>query len=311
MSPLRTLSLALTLAVAGGLAGCDAPNPFELPPFGTPWDGSEATWPEGTGYVGEAPQAIATGDTIAVLVIGERTVRIEERLADGTLVATIPTELGGARSIDWHPDGYYLVAGDYGWLHRIGRDGATSIWSDQSFDYLYQTVTSDSGETVVADEYTAAKMGDDGRVVTETYDQTYCWMDTAEGPQANGDVALFDVYGPGVATWSPDDGTFTPLISGLGYDVSMVGRDGHGTYYAGGWGGALDVIEPDGSTPTTVALGEGSVRAIEALDRHQVVVLQGDWPGTLRVVENHGRDGVEVRTIATSSEGTWQDIIVR
>lgn len=235
--------------------------------------------------------------------------------ANGTVRRTIDANLQQATSIAYHPDGFFLTS-DWTNVLRIDMDGEVSVFNNQPLPSgVYRVSVNDDGDTTVAQEYDVTEVDPGGDVMASTnVPGTYCWMDSAPAPDSNSDAALIDVFGPNIATWDADSGSFDVIASNLGSGLDILGRTNGGDYVAASSYGERivfagdDGVVNDLGTLTSMGFPAYQVPAVEPAGRDSVFALAQGNSGSM-ILEVFA-DG-EAYEVATPESGIlWQDLVV-
>jgi hypothetical protein len=256
-----------------------------------------------------APGTNVTSDQLAVLAssgTGGWSVDILDD--DGEVSESIALGAIEPSGFAHHPDGYFLVH-DWQNIYRLDMDGAWERFNNQPVDSgIFRINVGDDGGATVAAEYDVTEIDDDGDVVAHTtVPSTYCWMDAAGAE--DGDAALLDIFGPNIAAWDADTGTFDVLANNVGSDVNVLGRDESGSYWAAStYGDRLQHVDQDGTVEAVNlgALSSWGVKSIESAGRDAVFVLyEGNAGNGIATVTREG----DIEELTTAGNGYWLDMV--
>ncbi len=272
-----------------------------------------------TGCVPERPDLIPPPQgqaELAVLTSSDEGYGWDIQLLDlqGNLLHLIDANLDEAVSLTHQGDGVFLVSDGMDIL-RVDSSGDVEIFNQQPMpSVVYRMNITDDDEVTVAEEYDVTKLDDEGNLLEHTVvdDAEFCWMDAASGTVSSDD-ALLDVFGPTLATWDAEEGSFDVLAANFAPDASILGRDGSGSYYgASEWSSQIHKVTASGEVSLLAALEmQGSpvwgVHAIEPAGAQSVFALYSseEGSGIVRIDANG-----ESRELVSSGSQAWLDLVV-
>ena len=227
----------------------------------------------------------------------------------GALLERIPVDLVMAESLARIGDDFLVAgtSGDWGGesLYRVGAGGELERFSAQTFSFLWDihTITTEEEDdtVVVADEYEAVELNDEGEVESSYYDSTHCWMAATDGEPGSAG-AMLDVYGDAIFAWDAETNDFIPVMTGVGYS-SAIGRDLGGAYYAtSGYGDPTVQIAVAGEANSLATLPASGVAALEPASASSVFALTNT--GAVYELDRWG----DSREIFSASGGNFIDL---
>jgi len=270
-----------------------------------------------TGCAPERPDALPGtegSDRMAVLASDNAgTWDVLELDSAGNVVREIDANLQEASTLARHPDGFYLTS-NWSDVLRIEDNGDVSIFNNDPMPSgVFRVTVDDGGDVTVAQEYDVTEIDDGGDIIAHTsVPSTFCWMDAAPGPDSGDDAALLDVFGPNLAVWDTEAGSFDVFASGLPGDVNILGQTGNGDYVAvSEWNDHLTLATADGDIED---LGRLADHGISAWAIHAVEAAPGDAVYAL-VEGNEGSSVVEVSSngnvdqVMVSEGQVWRDLV--
>ncbi len=208
---------------------------------------------------------------------------------------------------DYHPDGFFLVH-DWQNIYRLDMQGGWDIFNNQPLDSGIFRINVTGDDVTVAAEYDVTEIDDDGDIIADTQvPSTYCWMDASESD--DGDAALLDIFGPNIASWDAESGSFDIIASNVGQDVNILGQDDGGNYWAAStWGNRIQHVAQDGAV-TTIQLQQSDiwgVKAVESAGSDSVYALyEGNSGNAIAIVDSTG----EIEELTASEDSIWIDMV--
>lgn len=233
--------------------------------------------------------------------------------ARGEVRDTIDANLWDAQSIAWHPDGFFLSSN---WVDvlRIDLDGQVTTFNNEPLpSSVFRVTVDDDGDVTVAQEYDVTEVDDEGDVVAHTtVPSTYCWMDASGGDNGE-DPMLLDIFGPHLASWDVESGTFDVKATLSGGDLNILGRTGAGDFVAASnWGDHIAFVSADGQVNDLGGLtGRGvqawQISAVEPAGAQSVYALyEGSMGSSIAQVDADGT----VEPLFSAPGVVWRDMVV-
>ena len=207
----------------------------------------------------------------------------------------------------YHPDGFFLVH-DWQNIYQLDMQSGWDMFNNQPINSGIFRINVNDDDVTVASEYDVTEIDEGGDIVADTQvPSTYCWMDAAEGE--DGDAALLDIFGPNIASWDSDTGSFDIIASNVGMDVNILGQDDGGSYWAAStWGDRMQHVDQEGNIDSINIgeLGAWGVKAVEAAGRDSVYALyEGNSGNGIAIVHADG----EIEEFTTAESGMWIDMV--
>ena len=287
----RTLFSASLLLVSAALAvGC-APERDDIAPDA----------------IGESRMAVLASDDA-----GTWDIQIMD--LSGNALDSIDANLIEPVGLSRRNDGTFLVS-DGSSIQLVEPSGEVSIFNQEPMpSVVYRMTITDDDEVTVAEEYDVTKLDENGELLSHTtVPGDFCWMDAAPGVDVNGDTALLDIFGPTIATWDSESGTFETVATGVGSGTSILGKDEGGNFYAASnWDDGVWMASPSGEVQSLGRLGSlgmnvWAVAALEPVSHDAVYALYDGAEGS-GIIELDSRGQME--EVLNSDTAIWRDLVV-
>jgi hypothetical protein len=207
----------------------------------------------------------------------------------------------------YHPDGFFLVH-DWQNIYALDMQEQWERFNNQNIDSGIFRINVTDDDVTVAAEYDVTEIDRGGDIIADTnVPSTYCWMDASDGD--DGDAALLDIFGPNIATWDADSGSFDVIATNVGDNVNILGQDGGGSYWAAStYGDRVQHVDQEGNVESIYLndLNAWGVKSLEEAGRDSVYALyEGNVGNGIAVISANG----DVEEFTAADGEIWIDMV--